>query len=100
MLFTRNHGDVECTARPARMAGQSMSGPPRQGDVKHSLADLTRAGKYLGYQPTVSFEEGLRQTVDWYRTVEVESRELIVFDWPTGSLSPTALEQRVQSAIY
>lgn len=53
-------------------------GPERQGDVKHSLADLSWAEKYLGYRPTVSFEEGLRQTVDWYRTVEVGSRELIV----------------------
>ena len=53
-------------------------GPERQGDVKHSLADLSWAKKYVGYRPTVSFEEGLRQTVEWYRTVEVGSRELIV----------------------
>jgi nucleoside-diphosphate-sugar epimerase len=53
-------------------------GPERQGDVKHLLADLSWAEKYLGYRPTVSFEEGLRQTVEWYRTVEVGSRELIV----------------------
>ena len=46
--------------------------------MKHSLADLSGAEKYLGYRPTVSFEEGLRQTVEWYRTVEVGSRELIV----------------------
>src|ERR1700687_805529 len=45
-------------------------GPERQGDVKHSLADLSGAEKYLGYRPTVSFEEGLRHTVEWYRTVE------------------------------
>ena len=42
--------------------------PARRGDVKHSLADLSRAEKYLGYRPTVSFEEGLRQTVEWYRS--------------------------------
>jgi nucleoside-diphosphate-sugar epimerase len=42
-------------------------GPERAGDVKHSLADLSRTEKYLGYKPLVNFEEGLRRTVDWYR---------------------------------
>ena len=41
--------------------------PERAGDVKHSLADLSRIQKHLGYKPTVDFEEGLRRTVDWYR---------------------------------
>ena len=41
--------------------------PERAGDVKHSLADLTRARKCLGYEPKVNFEEGLRRTVEWYR---------------------------------
>ena len=41
--------------------------PERAGDVKHSLADLTRARKCLGYEPKVDFEEGLRRTVAWYR---------------------------------
>jgi nucleoside-diphosphate-sugar epimerase len=39
----------------------------RAGDVRDSLADLSKARRLLGYAPTVSFEEGLRQTVDWYR---------------------------------
>src|SRR6266481_5207827 len=39
----------------------------RAGDVKHSLADLSRTEKHLGYKPKVNFEEGLRRTVDWYR---------------------------------
>ena len=39
----------------------------RAGDVKHSLADLSRAEKQLGYTPKVNFEEGLRRTVEWYR---------------------------------
>jgi len=39
----------------------------RAGDVKHSLADLSRAEKHLGYKPKVNFEEGLRRTVEWYR---------------------------------
>ena len=48
-------------------AGEVKYGPERSGDVKHSLADLSRAEKHLGYKPTVDFEEGLRRTVDWYR---------------------------------
>ena len=39
----------------------------RTGDVKHSLADIGLAQKHLKYSPTVSFEDGLRRTVDWYR---------------------------------
>jgi UDP-glucose 4-epimerase len=51
-----------------------FSGPvkyaaPRLGDVKHSLADITLAQKHMGYTPDVSFEEGLRRTVAWYREV-------------------------------
>jgi UDP-glucose 4-epimerase len=41
---------------------------PRPGDVRDSLADLTLARELLGYEPLVPFEEGLRATVDWYRT--------------------------------
>jgi len=39
----------------------------RAGDVKHSLSDVSRAEKHLGYKPTVDFEEGLRRTIEWYR---------------------------------
>jgi len=47
--------------------GNIKYGPDRAGDVKHSLADLSRTEKALGYKPKVSFEEGLRRTVEWYR---------------------------------
>ena len=43
-------------------------GPVRNGDVRDSLADITRARTLLGYEPSVSFEAGLRKTIDWYRT--------------------------------
>jgi nucleoside-diphosphate-sugar epimerase len=36
------------------------------GDVKHSLADINKANRILGYDPQVDFEEGLRKTVDWF----------------------------------
>jgi len=47
--------------------GEAKYGPERSGDIKHSLADLSRAEKYLGYKPQVEFEEGLRRTVEWYK---------------------------------
>lgn len=47
--------------------GQVKYGPSRSGDVKHSLADLARSEKHLGYTPKIDFEEGLRRTVEWYR---------------------------------
>jgi len=40
---------------------------PRPGDVKHSLADITAAQNLIGFKPTVSFREGLRLAIDWYR---------------------------------
>jgi len=39
----------------------------RAGDIKHSQADITRAKEHLGYEPVVSFSEGLRHTIEWYR---------------------------------
>ena len=41
---------------------------PRAGDVKDSQADISKAQRILGYTPLVSFEEGLRQTIAWYRS--------------------------------
>ncbi|HTB96711.1 MAG TPA: SDR family oxidoreductase [Terracidiphilus sp.] len=42
--------------------------PPRAGDIKDSLADIRLAGELMGYKPIVDFREGLRRTVDWYKT--------------------------------
>lgn len=42
--------------------------PPREGDVRHSTADISLARATLGYEPLVSFEDGLRRTVEWLRT--------------------------------
>jgi len=39
----------------------------RAGDIKHSQADISRAKERLSYEPRVSFEEGLRDTIEWYR---------------------------------
>jgi UDP-glucose 4-epimerase len=48
-------------------SGAAKYGPERSGDIKHSLADITLAEKYLGYKPAIDFEEGLKRTVAWYR---------------------------------
>jgi UDP-glucose 4-epimerase len=42
-------------------------GPPRAGDVRDSQADTVAAVRDLGHAPQYSFEEGMRQTLDWYR---------------------------------
>ena len=42
--------------------------PPRPGDVKHSLADITRAKTLLGYTPRHDLEPGLARTVEWFRS--------------------------------
>jgi UDP-glucose 4-epimerase len=41
-------------------------GPTRAGDVKFSRADITRTRSDLGYDPAVSFEDGLKRTVEWH----------------------------------
>ena len=42
--------------------------PERKGDVKHSQADNQRAKEFLGYENLVGLEEGLRKTIDWWKT--------------------------------
>ncbi len=49
-------------------SGSALYDQERGGDIKHSLADISLAEKHLGYKPKVDFEEGLRRTVDWYRS--------------------------------
>jgi UDP-glucose 4-epimerase len=51
------------TGKPIR----ALHEPARAGDVKHSLADISRARSVLGYTAGVSFAEGLARTVEWYR---------------------------------
>lgn len=53
-----------------RLTGTAIEahyGPPRVGDVKHSLADITQARDLLGYEPLVQLEQGLAETLAWYR---------------------------------
>ncbi len=45
----------------------AVYGPPRAGDVRESMADTAAAKRDLGHAPKVSIEEGLKQTLEWYR---------------------------------
>jgi nucleoside-diphosphate-sugar epimerase len=47
---------------------EPIYGESRQGDVRDSQADIRKAKALLGYEPIVSFEEGLARTITWYRT--------------------------------
>ena len=42
---------------------------PRPGDIKHSLADITRARELLGYKPTITFDQGLQLAIDYYKSL-------------------------------
>ncbi len=53
---------IEGVTLPARY------GPPRAGDVRHSQADTTAAVRDLGHAPRVSLEDGLRETLRWFRS--------------------------------
>ncbi len=46
---------------------QPVHGPERKGDVLHSLADISKAKRLLGYEVKISVEEGLKKTFDWYK---------------------------------
>jgi UDP-glucose 4-epimerase len=61
---------LDLVAALNRVLGKNVRpnfGPARTGDVRYSRAVITRARCDLGYKPEVSFEEGLKRTVAWYR---------------------------------
>ncbi|UZR94231.1 SDR family oxidoreductase [Chondrinema litorale] len=46
-------------------------GPSRQGDVKHSLADISKARNFLGYEAKVSISDGLQKAFEWYKSANI-----------------------------
>jgi nucleoside-diphosphate-sugar epimerase len=42
---------------------------PRAGDIRHSQADITNARELIGYRPKIDFREGLKRTVEWFKSV-------------------------------
>ena len=64
------HTLLELLAAICRAAGRDVEpifGPPRAGDIVHSLADITEAREAFGYRVQVPFDEGIRRTVAWYQ---------------------------------
>jgi UDP-N-acetylglucosamine 4-epimerase len=53
---------------PAVLGIEPVHGPPRPGDVRHSLADITRIQGALGYRVLEDTASGLTRAIDWYRT--------------------------------
>ena len=53
--------------------GEPVYAEARTGDIRDSLADIALAKKLLDYAPTVDFKDGLRRTVEWYRTSPIGS---------------------------
>lgn len=51
-----------------------VHGAPREGDVRDSQADIRKAERLLGYRPVVTFDEGLRRTVEWARASAAGAR--------------------------
>jgi len=63
---------LELIASINRVLGTNIEpefAPPRAGDVRESLADISEARAALGYQPAVDFDEGLRRSIDYYRSL-------------------------------
>lgn len=58
---------VDLMCQVSGLRPQIRYGPPRDGDVRHSLADISAARRSLGYEPRVSLEEGLREYFEWAR---------------------------------
>jgi len=45
-------------------------GPIRAGDAKHTLADISKVKKLIGFKPEIGFEEGLRKTIEYFKGVK------------------------------
>jgi len=58
---------AETVARLAAQGSQVSFAPARKGEVLHSCAELSHSRTGLGYEPSVSLEDGLAQTLAWYR---------------------------------
>jgi UDP-N-acetylglucosamine/UDP-N-acetyl-alpha-D-glucosaminouronate 4-epimerase len=60
-------GLLDAIAQTLGVQADPIFGPPRAGDIVHSMADISLARAELRYDPIVPFTEGIRRTVEWYR---------------------------------
>ncbi len=66
----KDYSVLELVALLNRITGKAIKPiftPPRPGDVFRTLADISRAKKWLKYQPKINFEQGLKRTVEWFQ---------------------------------
>ena len=59
---------MELVAKLNQLLGKDVKpihNPEREGDIKHSFADIEKAKRLLNYSPIVSFEDGLKKTIEW-----------------------------------
>jgi UDP-glucose 4-epimerase len=64
-----SHSLLDCKDLLEQISGRRLElieKPPRVGDVKHTLADITLAGKLLSYSPSIDFEQQVVQMAKWY----------------------------------
>ena len=62
---------LDLLAQIGRITGRQIKPeftPARPGDVKHSLADIGKAERLLGYKPAVPFAQGLERTIEYFRS--------------------------------
>jgi UDP-N-acetylglucosamine 4-epimerase len=62
---------LEIVARLIGVEPEPVHTPSREGDVRKTEADVSLARRAIGYEPKIDIEEGLRRTVEWFRSVEV-----------------------------
>jgi len=65
--ITINHL-IELLQEAAGIKAKVVYGPPRPGDIRHSLSDISAAREALGFEPAVSLAEGLKEYMDWVKT--------------------------------
>ena len=71
-----SHSILEIFEMVNRILGKKIApkfGPARRGDVRQTLADMSKADRLLGVDNRIHFEEGLKRTVDWFRSLAKES---------------------------
>jgi len=57
---------LECLAEVSSQVVEPEYQAPRAGDIKHSLADISKAERMLGYRPVIPFREGLKRTLEFF----------------------------------
>jgi UDP-glucose 4-epimerase len=58
---------ADCLERTMRVSLAPVYGKPRRGDIRDSVADITAAKKALGFRADYSLQEGLEETISWFR---------------------------------